>query len=151
LLPPFGFVAGGSTTFVRISATDWIEGGWDIQQSVELARPTERTWSGPDRLLFWRQRAACKGSGRAGAIKRRLRSQIRREANILTVRWDDHITCSGRAHPCLLDRRTLSSSPANSCAIHIGHYGQRVNSGSQLRGLSNISELRRKAHKPAFQ
>src|SRR3984893_2832172 len=23
--------------FVRISATDWIEGGWDIQQSVELA------------------------------------------------------------------------------------------------------------------
>ena len=24
--------------FVRISATDWIDGGWDIQQSVELAR-----------------------------------------------------------------------------------------------------------------
>ena len=24
--------------FVRISATDWIEGGWDIDQSVELAR-----------------------------------------------------------------------------------------------------------------
>jgi len=24
--------------FVRISATDWIEGGWDIEQSVELAR-----------------------------------------------------------------------------------------------------------------
>src|SRR5437773_7436460 len=24
--------------FVRISATDWIEGGWDLQQSVELAR-----------------------------------------------------------------------------------------------------------------
>ena len=24
--------------FVRISATDWMEGGWDIQQSVELAR-----------------------------------------------------------------------------------------------------------------
>lgn len=24
--------------FVRISATDWVEGGWDIQQSVELAR-----------------------------------------------------------------------------------------------------------------
>jgi 2,4-dienoyl-CoA reductase-like NADH-dependent reductase (Old Yellow Enzyme family) len=23
---------------VRISATDWIEGGWDIQQSIELAR-----------------------------------------------------------------------------------------------------------------
>ena len=24
--------------FVRISATDWVEGGWDIQQSIELAR-----------------------------------------------------------------------------------------------------------------
>ena len=24
--------------FVRISATDWVEGGWDIEQSVELAR-----------------------------------------------------------------------------------------------------------------
>ena len=24
--------------FMRISATDWVEGGWDIEQSVELAR-----------------------------------------------------------------------------------------------------------------
>jgi len=24
--------------FVRISATDWVEGGWDLQQSIELAR-----------------------------------------------------------------------------------------------------------------
>src|SRR6201997_2978588 len=24
--------------FVRISATDWVDGGWDIQQSIELAR-----------------------------------------------------------------------------------------------------------------
>ena len=24
--------------FIRISATDWVEGGWDIAQSVELAR-----------------------------------------------------------------------------------------------------------------
>jgi len=24
--------------FVRISATDWAEGGWDLDQSVELAR-----------------------------------------------------------------------------------------------------------------
>ena len=23
--------------FVRISATDWVEGGWDIEQSVVLA------------------------------------------------------------------------------------------------------------------
>jgi 2,4-dienoyl-CoA reductase-like NADH-dependent reductase (Old Yellow Enzyme family) len=28
--------------FVRISATDWVEGGWDIEQSVELARGLKR-------------------------------------------------------------------------------------------------------------
>lgn len=28
----------GSPLFVRISATDWVEGGWDVEQSVELAR-----------------------------------------------------------------------------------------------------------------
>src|SRR5712664_4765386 len=28
----------GAALFVRISATDWIDGGWDIEQSVELAR-----------------------------------------------------------------------------------------------------------------
>ena len=29
--------------FVRISATDWVEGGWDLEQSVELARAAART------------------------------------------------------------------------------------------------------------
>jgi len=28
----------GNPLFVRISATDWVEGGWDLQQSVELAK-----------------------------------------------------------------------------------------------------------------
>ncbi len=28
----------GLPLFVRLSATDWVEGGWDIEQSVELAR-----------------------------------------------------------------------------------------------------------------
>jgi 2,4-dienoyl-CoA reductase-like NADH-dependent reductase (Old Yellow Enzyme family) len=28
----------GAPLFVRISSTDWVEGGWDIEQSIELAR-----------------------------------------------------------------------------------------------------------------
>jgi len=28
----------GAPLFVRISATDWVEGGWDLEQSIELAR-----------------------------------------------------------------------------------------------------------------
>ena len=31
-------VPAGLPLFVRISATDWVAGGWDIEQSVELAR-----------------------------------------------------------------------------------------------------------------
>lgn len=29
--------------FVRISATDWVEDGWDIEQSVELAKQLKRS------------------------------------------------------------------------------------------------------------
>jgi 2,4-dienoyl-CoA reductase-like NADH-dependent reductase (Old Yellow Enzyme family) len=28
--------------FVRISSTDWVDGGWDIEQSVELARQVKK-------------------------------------------------------------------------------------------------------------
>jgi 2,4-dienoyl-CoA reductase-like NADH-dependent reductase (Old Yellow Enzyme family) len=28
----------GAPLFVRLSATDWVEGGWDLEQSIELAR-----------------------------------------------------------------------------------------------------------------
>ena len=28
----------GAPLFVRISATDWVDGGWDLEQSIELAR-----------------------------------------------------------------------------------------------------------------
>ena len=38
--------------FVRISATDWAEGGWDIEQSVVLARALQRTGGRPDRRLL---------------------------------------------------------------------------------------------------
>jgi 2,4-dienoyl-CoA reductase (NADPH2) len=31
-------VADRMPLFVRVSATDWVEGGWDVEQSVELAR-----------------------------------------------------------------------------------------------------------------
>jgi 2,4-dienoyl-CoA reductase-like NADH-dependent reductase (Old Yellow Enzyme family) len=33
-----GLLPEGLPLFVRISATDWVEGGWDIEQSVELAK-----------------------------------------------------------------------------------------------------------------
>ena len=69
--------------FVRISATDWIEGGWDIQQSVELACQLVKL--GVDLI-------DCSSGGNALHAKipvapgyqTPFAEQIRREANILT-------------------------------------------------------------------
>ena len=52
--------------FLRISATDWTTGGWDIEQSVELARRASRSRRRSGRLLVRRQR-------RVGADSRRAR------------------------------------------------------------------------------
>jgi len=69
--------------FVRISATDWIDGGWDIPQSVELARQLKEL--GADLI-------DCSSGGNVPHAKipvgpgyqTRYAEQIRREANILT-------------------------------------------------------------------
>jgi 2,4-dienoyl-CoA reductase-like NADH-dependent reductase (Old Yellow Enzyme family) len=69
--------------FVRISATDWIDGGWDIQQSVELARQLKEL--GADLI-------DCSSGGNLPQAKipvgpgyqTQFAEQIRREANILT-------------------------------------------------------------------
>jgi 2,4-dienoyl-CoA reductase-like NADH-dependent reductase (Old Yellow Enzyme family) len=69
--------------FVRISATDWMEGGWDIQQSVELARQLGKL--GVDLI-------DCSSGGNAMQAKipvgpgyqTPFAEQVRREANILT-------------------------------------------------------------------
>ena len=69
--------------FVRISSTDWIEGGWDIRQSVELARQIKPL--GVDLI-------DCSSGGNSPntkipvgpAYQTPFAEQIRREANILT-------------------------------------------------------------------
>jgi len=69
--------------FVRISATDWVEGGWDIEQSVELARQLKEL--GVDLM-------DCSSGGNVPraqipvgpGYQTEFADQIRREANILT-------------------------------------------------------------------
>jgi len=69
--------------FVRISASDWIVGGWDIQQSVELARQLKEL--GVDLI-------DCSSGGNVPraeipvgpGYQTPFAEQIRREANILT-------------------------------------------------------------------
>jgi len=126
---------------------------------LELAQPSMKgLGSRPDRLLFWWQPVRLPrqeypyGPGYQTAFA----EQIRREANILTGRKSGicHVILSGPAHPGYRTVRTRGHHcNGNSCGIRIGTLvGRRMIWGSQYRWpIQIISELRRKAHKPAFQ
>ncbi len=83
--------------FVRISATDWVEGGWDLEQSIELARGSEGAGRRLDRLLVWREQPPGEdsgGPGLSGAI-RGAHSAGRRDPD--RRGRHDHVICPGRA------------------------------------------------------
>ena len=100
--------------FVRISASDWIEGGWDIQQSIELARQLREL--GADLI-------DCSSGGNVPQAKipvgpgyqTPFAEQIRREANILTGALGmitsstqaEHILFTGQADAVVIAREFL--------------------------------------------
>src|ERR1700732_3479147 len=104
----------GAPLFVRISATDWVEGGWDIQQSVELARELKEL--GADLI-------DCSSGGNVPhatipvgpGYQTAFAEQIRREANILTGAVGmitspvqaDHILVTGQADAVMIARELL--------------------------------------------
>jgi 2,4-dienoyl-CoA reductase-like NADH-dependent reductase (Old Yellow Enzyme family) len=104
----------GAALFVRISATDWIDGGWDIEQSVELARQLKEL--GVDLI-------DCSSGGNVPhatvpvgpGYQTPFAEQIRREANILTGAVGmitspvqaEHILVTGQADALLIARELL--------------------------------------------
>jgi 2,4-dienoyl-CoA reductase-like NADH-dependent reductase (Old Yellow Enzyme family) len=100
--------------FVRISATDWIDGGWDIQQSVELVRQLKEL--GADLI-------DCSSGGNVAharvlvgpGYQTPFAEQIRREANILTGAVGmitspiqaEHILVTGQADAVIIARELL--------------------------------------------
>jgi 2,4-dienoyl-CoA reductase-like NADH-dependent reductase (Old Yellow Enzyme family) len=100
--------------FVRISATDWIDGGWDIEQSVELARQLKQL--GVDLI-------DCSSGGNTEHAKMPVGAgyqtpfaeQIRGEANIFTGAVGmitspiqaEHIMVTGQADAVLVARELL--------------------------------------------
>ncbi len=100
--------------FVRISVTDWVEGGWDVQQSVELARQLKKL--GVDLI-------DCSSGGNAAqakipvgpAYQAPFAEQIRREAGIMTGAVGmitspskaEEIIAGGQADAVLLARELL--------------------------------------------
>ncbi|HEY4762358.1 MAG TPA: NADH:flavin oxidoreductase/NADH oxidase [Candidatus Sulfotelmatobacter sp.] len=89
--------------FVRISATDWVDGAWDIQQSVELARQLKPL--GADLI-------DCSSGGIVPqaripvgpAYQTPFAEQIRREAGIMTGAVG-MITSSSQAEPIVAEGR----------------------------------------------
>jgi len=104
----------GAPLFVRISATDWIDGGWDIQQSIELARQLKELGAN---LID------CSSGGNVPHAKipvgagyqTQFAEQIRHEANILTGTVGmitspvqaEHILVTGQADAVILAREFL--------------------------------------------
>ncbi len=102
--------------FVRISCTDWVEGGWDIEQSVELARQLKSL--GVDVI-------DCSSGGNVKSAEipvgtgyqTPFAARIRREAGIPTAAVGmitgaaqaDHIIRGGEADMVLLARELLRS------------------------------------------
>ena len=100
--------------FVRISATDWVDGGWDIEQSVELARGLKQL--GVDL-------ADCSSGGNAArasipvgpGYQTPFAERIRREASIMTgavgmitsPRQAEQIIADGHADAVLIARELL--------------------------------------------
>ena len=100
--------------FIRISSTDWVEGGWDIEQAVELARSLRTL--GVDLV-------DCSSGGNVAEAKIPLgpgyqvpfAERIRRDARILTgavgmiteAHQADEIIRSGQADIVLLARQML--------------------------------------------
>ncbi len=98
---------------VRISATDWVAGGWDLDQSVELARALEPLVDLVDVSsggLAWNAHVPAGPGYQAGFAER-----IRREARIATgavgvmvsPEQADHVVRSGQADLVLVAREML--------------------------------------------
>jgi 2,4-dienoyl-CoA reductase-like NADH-dependent reductase (Old Yellow Enzyme family) len=99
---------------VRISATDWVEGGWDVEQSVELVRqllplgvdlvdcssggtaPHARIPLGPGYQTAFAERIRRETGGRTGAV-----------GLITAPAQADHVIRSGQADLVLLARELL--------------------------------------------
>ena len=100
--------------FVRLSATDWVQGGWDVDECVDLAR--RLTAEGVDLI-------DCSSGGNAAhqqiplaaGYQTPFAARIRREASVLTgavglitsPHQAEHIVATGQADAVLLARELL--------------------------------------------
>jgi 2,4-dienoyl-CoA reductase-like NADH-dependent reductase (Old Yellow Enzyme family) len=103
-----------SPLFVRISATDWVGGGWDIQQSIELARQLKEL--GVDLIDCSSGGNVANAKGPVGpGYQTSFAERIRREAKIMTgavgmitsAVQAEHILATGQADAVIIAREFL--------------------------------------------
>ncbi len=146
----------GAPLLVRISATDWIDGGWDIEQSVELARQLKEL--GADLI-------DCSSGGNVAHAKipvgpgyqTQFAERIRREADILTGAVGmitspvqaEHILATGQADTVIIAREFLRDPywplrAASELGQHISwpvQYLRAAPDGSQARVPVDLKNL----------
>lgn len=144
--------------FVRISATDWAEGGWDIEQSVELVRQLGPL--GVDLI-------DCSSGGNLPHVEipvgpgyqTHFAERIRREARMATGAVGlitepveaDHIIRSGQADVVLLARELLrdpywalgAARELRSLAFWPAQYLRAAPEGAQARTPVDLEKLER--------
>ena len=106
--------------FVRISATDWAEGGWELEQSVELARLLAGARRGPGGLLHGRAGAGGhdpRGARLPDALRGR-GARPRRHGD--GGRGAHHDAASRRTTSSAAARRTWCCWRASCCATRTG-------------------------------
>ncbi len=100
--------------FIRISASDWVEGGWDIEQSIELAKDLKPF--GVDLVDASSGGAVMKANIPVGpGFQTPFAEEIRKQADVLTgavgvitsPEQADHIIRTGQADIVLLARELL--------------------------------------------
>jgi len=142
--------------FIRISATDWVEGGWDLEQSVELARRVQAL--GVDLV-------DCSSGGNlphadiplGPGYQTPFAERIRREAGVLTgtvgmitdPAQADHVIRTGQADATFLARELLrdpywplrAARELGQPAAWPAPYLRAAPHGSPARTPANLPEL----------
>ena len=139
--------------FVRISATDWVEGGWTIDDSVSLAKQLAPLERGSDRLFVGRRRAQCHDPGGAGIPSRLSRNVfVRKQASLTAAVGMITVTRAGRPYSShRAGRHGVSRARAVARSLLAAARGGRIASEtvrgrSNTRGRSVLSGLRFDAH-----
>jgi len=128
--------------WLRVSATDWVLGGWTLEETVELSRLL--AGHGVDLI-------DCSSGGTdPGAsipvgpgYQTAFAERVRREASIPTgAGGDDHGTGPGRWHHPQRTVLTWRSSPASCCGTHIGRSGLRPSWATRPGGRNQYLRAR---------